>query len=51
MSSLNDLVWVADTRAMYKEVQGYFADGVSTILPFEAEMLTIQLKVPDDGML
>jgi len=35
---------------MYKEVQGYFADGVSRILPHEDEMLTTQLKVPDDGM-
>ena len=35
---------------MYKEVQGYFADGVSTILTHEDVMLTIQLKVPNDGM-
>jgi hypothetical protein len=35
---------------MYKEVQGYFADGVSPSLPCGYEMLTIQLKVPDDGM-
>ena len=33
MSTLNDLVWDVDPRAMYKEVQGYFADGVSTVLP------------------
>ena len=40
----------ADARAMYKEVQGYFADGVSSRLPCGYEMLNVQLKVPDDGM-
>jgi hypothetical protein len=50
MSTLNDLIWDADARAMYKEVQGYFADGVSAVLPRSYAMLTIQLKVPDDGM-
>jgi hypothetical protein len=49
-SATNSLTWNADARAMYKEVQGYFADGVSPSIPCGYEMLTIQLKVPDDGM-
>jgi hypothetical protein len=51
MCQVNNLTLDADTRAMYKEVQGYFADGVSTFLTYEDDMLTIQLKVPDDGTL
>lgn len=41
------------SRAMYKEVQGYFADGVSlfptNLSDFSADFF--QLKIPDDGAL